>query len=148
MQVYTGQDIIKHNGRILTNFADGDCAIVTYPNELHGMRNGKDGNSMGAHNEQGNIAEVQYRIIKGSPDDKYLNSEVIAWKTHSEDFAPASVELTKVLHVDGGITNEVTSLDFVLPSRNVETRTNTDGETEQEVAVYSYRGGVSSRALA
>lgn len=148
MQAYTGQDIIKVNGRILTDFADGDVAVVSYPNDLHGLRNGKNRNALAAHNEQGNQAELQLRIIKGSPDDKYLNSQVIAWKNHSDDFAPLNAELTKVIKVDGGTTNEVTTLDFMFPSRNVDTRTNTDGETDQEVAIYNFRAGVSERALA
>lgn len=147
MEAYTGQDIIKFNDRILKDFANGDVAIITYPNELHGMTNGKDGNSMAAHNEQGNIAELQLRVIKGSSDDKYFNSLIIAWKTHSSDFASSTAELTKVVSVDNGITNEVTTLGFVIPANNVETKTNTDGDTEQVVSVYRFRAGRSQRAL-
>ena len=147
MEAYTGQDIIKFNDRVLNDFANGDVAIITYPNELHGMNNGKNGNAMAAHNEQGNQAELQVRVIKGSPDDKYLNSFVIAWKTHSSSFAPASAELTKVISVDNGLTNEVTSLGFVIPSNNIETKTNTDGDTEQVVSVYRFRARRSERAL-
>lgn len=147
MEAYTGQDIIKYKDRILNDFANGDVAIITYPNELHGMANGKNGNAMAAHNEQGNQAELQLRVIKGSPDDKYLNSEVIAWKTHSPNFTPANAELTKVISVDNGLTNEVTSLGFLIPSANIETKTNTDGDTEQVVSVYRFRAGRSERAL-
>lgn len=147
MEAYTGQDIIKYKDRILNDFANGDVAIITYPNELHGMANGKNGNAMAAHNEQGNQAELQLRVIKGSPDDKYLNSEVIAWKTHSPSFTPANAELTKVISVDNGLTNEVTSLGFLIPSANIETKTNTDGDTEQVVSVYRFRAGRSERAL-
>lgn len=147
MEAYTGQDIIKYKDRILNDFANGDVAIITYPNELHGMANGKNGNAMAAHNEQGNQAELQLRVIKGSPDDKYLNSEVIAWKTHSPSFVPANAELTKVISVDNGLTNEITSLGFLIPSANIETKTNTDGDTEQVVSVYRFRAGRSERAL-
>lgn len=147
MEAYTGQDIIKFNDRIMNDFANGDVAIITYPNELHSMTNGKNGNSMAAHNEQGTIAELQLRVIKGSPDDKYLNSFIIAWKGHSESFKPANAELTKVISVDNGLTNEITSLSFVIPSNNVETKTNTDGDTEQVVSVYRFRAGHSVRAL-
>ena len=100
MEAYTGQDIIKFNDRVLNDFANGDVAIITYPNELHGMNNGKNGNAMAAHNEQGNQAELQLRVIKGSPDDKYLNSFVIAWKTHSSTFAPASLAISIILRTD------------------------------------------------
>lgn len=147
MEAYTGQDIIKFNDRILKDFANGDVAFISYPNDLHGMNNGKNGNSMAAHNEQGNIAELQLRVIKGSPDDKYLNSTVISWKSRSTSFKPASAELTKIISVDGGVTNEVTTLGFVIPTRSVETKTNTDGDTEQVVSVYSFRAGTSQRAL-
>lgn len=147
MEAYTGQDIIKFEDRILRDFANGDVAIIRYPNELHNMSNGKDGNSMGAHNEQGKIAELELRIIKGSPDDKYLNSKVIAWENHSPTFKPSTAELTKVISVDNGLTNEVTSLGFILPSKKVDTKTNTDGDIEQVVSVYSFRAGTSQRAL-
>jgi hypothetical protein len=147
MDAYTGQDIIKFDDRILRDFANGDVAIITYPNELHGMVDGKDGNAMAAHNEQGNIAELQLRVIKGSPDDKYLNSKVIAWKNHSSSFSPSNAELTKAIMVDNGLTNEITTLNFVIPSNNVETKTNTDGDTEQVVSVYRFRAGRSQRAL-
>ncbi|MBQ2319164.1 MAG: hypothetical protein IIW86_02850 [Clostridia bacterium] len=148
MQAYTGQDIIKVDGRVLTALADGNCAVISYPNDLHGMRNGKNKNALAAHNEQGNQAELLLRVIKGSPDDKFLNSKVIAWRNHSDDFAPSEAELTKVIKVDGGTTNEITTLGFMFPTRDVETRTNTDGETDQEVAVYNFRAGTHERALA
>lgn len=148
MESYTGQDILKFGDRILTNFGDGDVATITYPNELHGMKAGKNGNSMAAHNEQGNIAEVVLRILKGSPDDKYLNSYVLAWKNHSDSFSPQTAEFTKIISVDGGITNEVTSLGFMFPTRNVDTKDNVEGDTEQTISVYNFRAGKSDRALA
>lgn len=148
MQSYTGQDILKIGARILSNFADGDVATISYPNDLHGMKIGKYGNAIAAHNEQGNMAELTVRVLKGSPDDKYLNSYVIAWKNHLPSFAPQNAEFTKVITVDNSITNEVTSLDFLIPTRNVDTKDNVEGDTEQSVSVYSFRAGVSNRALA
>ncbi|MBO7733122.1 MAG: hypothetical protein J6S67_11230 [Methanobrevibacter sp.] len=148
MQAYTGKDIIKFNDRIGSDFANGDCAIITFPNELHGMANGKDGNSLAAHNEQGNIAELEMRVIKGSGFDKYLNSFVLAWKNHSDEFAPATAELTKMITTEAGKVSETTSLGFIFPSNQVETRVNTDGDTDQMVSVYRFRAGTSNRALA
>lgn len=148
MEAYTGQDILEFNGRVLSNFADGDVAIVTYPNELHGMKIGKYGNAIAAHNEQGNMAELQIRVIKGSPDDKFLNSFVTAWKDHLDTFEPGTAEFTKVITVDNGIANEVTSLSFIIPTKPVETRDNVEGDTEQAVALYNFRCGTSKRSLA
>lgn len=148
MQSYTGQDILKFGDRILSNFADGDVATITYPNEFHGMKIGKYGNAIAAHNEQGSMAELSIRVLKGSPDDKYLNSFLVSWKNHSPSFAPQTAEFTKVITVDNSITNEVTSLGFIIPIRNVETKDNVEGDTEQSVSVYSFRAGESNRALA
>jgi hypothetical protein len=147
MESYTGQDILKFNDRILTNLADGDVATITYPNELHGMKNGKNGNSIAAHNEQGNMAELVIRVLKGSPDDKYLNSFVLAWKNHLDTFSPATAEFTKVISVDNSITNEITSLGFIVPTRSVDTKDNVEGDTEQAVSIYNFRAGTSARAL-
>jgi len=140
MQSYTGQDILKFGARILSNFADGDVATISYPNDLHGMKIGKYGNAIAAHNEQGNMAELTIRVLKGS--------YVVAWKNHLPSFAPQNAEFTKVITVDNSITNEVTSLDFLIPTRNVDTKDNVEGDTEQSVSVYSFRAGVSNRALA
>ena len=148
MQAYTGKDIIKFNDRVLSNFANGDVAVISFPNELHGMNNGKDGNSLAAHNEQGNIAELEMRIIKGSADDKYLNSFVLAWKGHSDEFAPAAAEFTKMITTEAGRVSETTSLGFIFPIGQIETRANTDGDTDQMVSVYRFRAGTSGRALA
>lgn len=148
MQSYTSNDILEFDGELLTNLCDGDCAIITYPNELHGMKTGKGGNTVGAHNEMGREAELVVRVIKGSPDDKRLNSQLIKWKDRADDFAPSSAVFTKVIVVDGGITNEVTTLKFGLPVKCVETKENVEGDTEQCISSYHYRFGDSLRALA
>lgn len=148
MQSYTSQDIVEFNGRILTNFADGDVAMITYPNELHGMKAGKSGNVIGAHNEQGNIAELMLRVLKGSPDDKFLNSFVTAWSDHSDSFSPASAELTKITVVDNGVTNDITTLGFILPTKKVDVKENVEGDTNQAVSEYRFRCGTSKRKLA
>ena len=148
MLAYTNQDIIKFNDRIGSDLANGDCVTITFPNELHGMANGKDGNALAAHNEQGHIAELTIRTIKGGAFDKYLNSFVTAWKNRSDDFAPASAECTKIISTEAGRVNETVSLGFIFPIANVGTKTNTDGDVDQMVCEYRFRAGTSSRALA
>lgn len=148
MQAYTGADILEFDGELLTNFADGDTAVITYPNELHGMKTGKNGNSVAAHNEMGREAECSIRLIKGSPDDKRLNSIVTAWKNRLDSFSPVNATFTKVITVDGGVANEITTLKFGIPTKSVETKENVEGDTEQAIAVYNFRFADSDRALA
>lgn len=148
MEAYTGSDILEFNGSLITNVANGDVVTITYPNELMGMVTGKNGNSVAVHNEMGREADVVIRVIKGSPDDKRLNGYVTAWKNRLDTFEPLSATFTKVITVDGGITNEVTTLRFGVPVKPVETRENVEGDVEQAIAVYSFRFADSDRALA
>ena len=148
MEAYTGSDILEFNGSLITNVANGDVVTITYPNELMGMVTGKNGNSVAVHNEMGREADAVIRVIKGSPDDKRLNGYVTAWKNRLDTFEPLSATFTKVITVDGGITNEVTTLRFGVPVKPVETRENVEGDVEQAIAVYSFRFADSDRALA
>lgn len=148
MESYTGSDILEFADALLTDFADGDVAVITYPNELHAMKTGKNGNSIAVHNEMGRQAEVSIRLIKGSPDDKRLNGLVTAWKNRLDTFSPVSATFTKVITVDGGVSNEVTTLRFGIPTKAVETKENVEGDTEQAIAIYNFRFADSDRALA
>lgn len=148
MDAYTGSDILDVDGELITDVADGDVVTITYPNELTGMKTGKNGNSVAVHNEMGREADVTIRVIKGSRDDKRLNSKVTAWKNRLDSFEPMTATFTKVITVDGGVANEVTSLRFGIPMKPVETKENVEGDTEQAIAVYTIRFADSDRALA
>lgn len=148
MQAFTANDIIEVDDELVTALANGDCAIITYPNDKMGMVTGKGGNTVGAHNEMGREADLVLRVVRGSPDDKRLNSRIIEWESRSENFKPITATFTKVIVVDGGIANEVTTLKFGLPTKGVETRENVEGDTEQVIAIYNIRFGDSKRALA
>lgn len=148
MEAYTGSDILDIDGELITDVADGDVVTITYPNELTGMKTGKNGNSVAVHNEMGREADVVIRVIKGSRDDKRLNTKVTAWKNRLDSFEPLTATFTKVITVDGGVANEVTSLRFGIPMKPVETKENVEGDTEQAIAVYAFRFADSDRALA
>lgn len=148
MEAYTGSDILEFQGKLITDVADGDVVTITYPNELMGMKTGKNGNSVAVHNEMGREADVVIRVIKGSPDDKRLNGYVTAWKNRLSTFEPLAATFTKVITVDGGIANEITTLRFGVPTKPVDTRENVEGDVEQAIAVYSFRFADSDRALA
>lgn len=148
MQAYTSHDICEVDEEVVTTFGDGDTATITYPNDVMGMKTGKNGNTVAAHNEMGREAELVIRVLKGGYDDKRFNSKLVKWKSRAEDFEPMTATFTKVIHTDTGIVNEVTTLKFGIPVRCVETRENVEGDTEQCFSNYTIRFGDSSRALA
>lgn len=147
MEAYTSHDILEIDGEIITALGDGDTATISYPNEVMAMKTGKNGNTVAAHNEMGREADITLRVVKGSYDDKRLNSKLIKWTGRADDFEAITATFTKVIRTDTGITNEVTSLKFGIPVKRVETKENVEGDTEQCFSMYTIRFGDSSRAL-
>ena len=140
MLSYTGNDLIEFNGRTLADFANGDVATVTFPNEISSTSAGKNGNVIVARNEQGRVAELALRIVRGSPDDKFLNSIYKLWTNSPMDYEPASASLTKMVKVDGSVTNDIMSLAFGFPTKGApEVKVNVEGDVEQAVSVYNFR---------
>ena len=140
MLSYTGNDLIEFNSRTLADFANGDVVTVTYPNEASGTAVGKDGNVIVVGNEQGRIANVTIRVVRGSADDKFLNSFVKLWYNDRMSFVPASMTLTKMISVDGSVTNDIMPLKFGVPAKgSPDYKVNVEGDVEQAVAVYNFR---------
>ena len=140
MLSYTGNDLIEFNGRTLVDFANGDVVVVSFPNEISGTAAGKNGNVIVARNEQGRVAEVALRIVRGSPDDKFLNSILKSWNNDPRSYEPASMTLTKMISVDGSVTNDLVSLKFGFPQKAVpDVKVNVEGDVEQAVSVYNFR---------
>lgn len=144
----TGNDSIIIDGLPLVNLANGDVGTLTFPNDITSATTGKNGNSIIALNETGKIAELSIRVLRGSSDDKTLNSK---FKTMEADL-PSFTLLTGsiVKRIGDGISNVVEdtySLSGGSFSKRVETTSNVEGDIEQGVSVYNIRFTNSSRNL-
>jgi hypothetical protein len=62
----SGSDTIIINTRIMSDLADGDVAVLEFPNNMAEVKTGKNGNSIYALNESGKNAELTLRVIRGS----------------------------------------------------------------------------------
>jgi hypothetical protein len=133
----TGKDTIKVNGRILNDFADGDVAKITFPNNLVEVKTGKNGNSIYAYNYTGRQAELELRILRGSSDDKFLNNLLQLFNNDPAAFALLTGEFTK--NVGDGVGG-VTGITYILSGgafrKQVDVGENADGGTDQAVAIY------------
>lgn len=152
MDSYTANDIIvceDHTGPfVLSDFADGTVAELSAPNELSSMTTGYNGNSLGAHNEPGRQRELTLRVVKGSSDDKRINSNYNLWKNRDIRFKPLSMTFTKnVAHEDGSITNDKVTCYFGLPTGQPVQMSDMAGNTEQVVSIYTIRFGNSERSM-
>ena len=139
---YTSQDVLQftdYQGEwILSDFADGGVAELAAPNELATVTTGYNGNGLGAHNEPGRQRTLTLRLVKASGDDKRLNETFELWKKRDLRFKPISAKFTKnVGHSNGSITQDTTECYFGLPTGAPVSLTDTTGNTEQSVSVYT-----------
>ena len=144
----TGNDSIIIDGLPLVDLANGDVGTLTFPNDITSATTGKNGNSIIALNETGKIAELSIRVLRGSSDDKTLNSK---FKTMEADL-PSFTLLTGsiVKRIGDGISNVVEdtyALSGGSFSKRVETTSNVEGDIEQGVSIYNIRFTNSSRNL-
>ena len=144
----TGQDTVSLNNRVLVDFADQNCAELTYPNELSQVKTGKNGNSIFAQNTSGRQADLKLRLLRASNDDKFLNDLL-----EKQDLNFSGTVLLfgqfikKVGDGRGNITNDTYNVANGVFVKRIEARTNSDGETEQSIAIYTIRFANAPRTI-
>jgi hypothetical protein len=144
----TGSDTVSVNNRIFADLADGDAVQLTFPNEMAVIKTGKDGNSLYALNESGRQAEVIIRVIRGSADDKFLNGLLANQRANFASFVLMNAEFIKRIgDGQGNVLSDTYVLSGGVFSKQVEAKSNVEGDTEQSVAIYNLRFSNSPRAL-
>lgn len=133
---------------ILADLATDTTVDLVAPNELSTSATGYNGNGLGAHNEPGRQRELTLRLVKGSYDDKRLNSNYTLWQNRDSRFVPLQASFTKnIAHSDGTLTNDTVNCFFGLPAGQPQQTNNVSGDTEQVVSTYLIRFANSERIL-
>jgi len=144
----SSNDTIKINNKILADFADGDIGVLTFPNELASIKTGKNGNSIYAINETGRQSELVLRLIRGSADDKYMASQLSAQKNNFAGFILLTGEFIKrVGDGTGNIVSDTYILSGGIFTKEVEAKSNVEGDTAQSVSVYTIKFSNAPRCL-
>ena len=144
----TGNDTLKLRDRVFADFADADFAALTFPNDIAALKTGKDGNTIYALNETGRQAELVIRVLRGSSDDKILQNLLAAQHNDFPGFVTIEGELVKrVGDGKGNIITDTYLLTGGVFTKNVEVKSNAEGDTEQSVAVYTIGFGNNTRTL-
>ncbi len=147
-QSLTGSDTISIDGIPLIDLGDGDVGSLTYPNELVGVKTGKNGNSIFALNETGDQADLVLRVLRGSNDDKTLNSRLVSMKADFAGFVTITGQVIKKVGDGlGNVTNDIYDLSGGVFSKRVETISNVEGNTDQSLAIYNIKFTNSPRSL-
>ena len=138
----TGKDttvIGPENGeRVLSNFANGDVVNIDLPNDLIGMITGKNGATIIALNETGKNATVTLRVLLGSSDDKFLNSERKKFLRDPAAYELLNGEFTKrVGDGKGNVTSVIYKMGGGVISKIPVVKENKEGDVEQSVAIHT-----------
>lgn len=136
----TGEDTLKINGEIIDELANGESVVLTIPNELSSVEKGKNGVALYTKNEQGTIAELVVRVVRGGSKDQLLNNII---NSFLNDFAAAVLVNTEFIKRigdgEGNILNDTYFGRGGIITKIPETRSSADGDVEQAVSVYTLK---------
>lgn len=145
----TGNDTVIVDGRILADLADGDTAALDFPNNLAEAKVGKNGNTIYAFNSTGRTVTATVRVIRGSADDKFLNSRMNEYINDSAAFLLLEGEFIKRAgDGQGNVTNDIYRLRGGIIQKMPATKENVEGDTEQSVAVWQVVFANTDRVMA
>jgi hypothetical protein len=145
----TGADTVQINDRVFADFGDGDIVTITYPNELVTVKTGKNGNSIYAFNETGKQVDVEIRVLRASPDDKFLNSIKLGMERDFAAFSLLTGEFVKrVGDGDGNVNREIYTLSGGVFSQSVDTKSNVEGDTDQSISLYRLKFTNAPKSIA
>lgn len=144
----SGNDTVMINNRIFKDLADGDCAALTFPNDIAQLKTGKNGNAIYGLNESGRQAEFKLRLVRGSADDKFMNNLLVQQQA---DFAGTILMFGQFVKKLGDGAGNITSDTYIVSggvfNKEVEAKTNVEGDTEQSVAIYMIKFSNAPRAI-
>lgn len=132
----------------LIDFANGDIATFTFPNQLVTMTKGKNNNAIYSFNESGKQVDVELRLIKGSEDDKFLNSALTRQINDLPSFTLLKLNFTqRVGDGAGNVNNVVYTMEGGVILQEVDGKSNTEGDADVGVSVYKLVFANSNKTL-
>jgi hypothetical protein len=144
----TGSDTIKIGERILADFGYGEVAKISYATELATVKTGKNGNAIYVQNASGFQASMELKLMRGSADDKFVQSLLTLYRSNPTTFVLQNAEVVKKIgDGSGNVTADTYILTGGVPSKQVEAVVNVEGDTEQVLSVYTFVFATSDRAI-
>lgn len=144
----SGNDTININNRIFSDLADNDAAVLEFPNDIADVKTGKNGNSIYGLKESGKQCEVKLRVIRGSSDDKFLNGLLASQQAN---FAGTVLMIGQFIKKIGDGLGNITSDTYIMSggvfTKQVAGKSNTEGDTEQSIAIYTMKFSNAPRVL-
>jgi hypothetical protein len=144
----SGNDTVSLNNYTFTNLATGDVVMLTFPNEIAQVKTGKNGNSVYGLNETGKQCELKLRVLRGSADDKFLQSLLNAQQGNfASTVLMQGTFIKKIGDGQGNITSDTYIVSGGVFTKQVEGKMNVEGDEQQSIAEYQMRFSNSPRTL-
>lgn len=144
----SGDDTCMINNRVLSDFADNDVVVVTFPNDIAQVKTGKNGNSIYGFNASGKQCEVKIRLIRGSNDDKFMNNLLAQ---QQNNFAGTTLMIGQFIKKIGDGQGNVGSDTYIMSggvfTKIPEAKSNVEGDTEQSTCIYTIKFSNSPRVI-
>ncbi len=143
-----GNDSFVLNGRSFSDFADGDFSNLEFPNDIASLKTGKNGNTIYALNNTGKQANVTLRLIRGSADDKYMNSMLIQMRENFPSFILMNgTFIKKIGDGQGNVASDTYIMSGGIFTKQVNIKSNEESDTEQAVSIYTLSFSNAPRAI-
>jgi hypothetical protein len=143
-----GQDTIKINERILADFGHGEIGKISFSADLVTVKTGKNGNTIYASNTSGEQATLVIKILRGSADDKQLNTWMVSQKSDLPKWVLMNAELVKNLgDGEGAAISDTYVLTGGVFTKNLETTSNVEGDVEQGIVTYTMQFATAPRSI-
>ena len=134
----SGNDVLTLNSRVFADVIDGDFATLTFDNEVAVVKTGKNGNAIYSQNATGRQATLVLRILRASPDDKFLNNLYNLQKAQQESFVAVTGEfIKKIGDTLGNVQSDSYLLSGGIFTKEIDAKMNVEGDTEQSVSIYT-----------
>lgn len=144
----SGNDAVTINNTVLSDLADGDCVMLTFPAEIATVKTGKGGNTIYGQNQTGKNAEVKIRVLRGSADDKFLNGLEL---NQQANFATTTLIIGTFVKLigdgQGNLSNDTYVLSGGVFQKLNEGKMNVEGDAAQAVTEYSLKFSHATRTL-
>jgi hypothetical protein len=139
---YQGETIL------LTQFADKDYGMLSFPNELATMKVGKSGNAVISFNNMGLMGELTLRLLVGNTQDAALNSIQRDFIGDAPSFQLVSGQIVKRSGDGAGnVNNVIYYLQGGVPTTIPEEHSSADGDEEQGIAVWKFKFAQGARQI-
>ena len=144
----SGQDTVMINNHLFTGLADQNYLDLTFPNEIANVKTGKNGNSIYGFNETGKQCEVKIRVLRNSADDAFLNTLLQQQQANFAGMVLLQGQFVKkVGDGQGNITSDTYILSGGVFVKQVEGKSNAEGDVEQSLAIYQMKFTNAPRVL-